>query len=264
MLDSHEHFTSVAPDYRRLRTTDEEPIKAIHNALDGVPKLVVADIGCGTGRYSQLLYEYLGPGTRMFCVDATRAMLDELGAAIHPDTLPNFVPIQARASALPFGDNTMDVITSFNAIHHFDLAGFLTDASRVLKEDGNVFLYTRLREQNAKTIWGRFFPNFCEMETRLYTRSELLDYINRHFQPARLFVTPFSFYRQASLEALLEQAKGRHYSTFSLYDQDEFDCALREFERGIREAYSDPYTVGWTESYTLLSLAGQDQGNSDG
>ncbi|MFQ5872826.1 MAG: class I SAM-dependent methyltransferase [Dehalococcoidia bacterium] len=255
MLTCYEHFTSVAPEYRRLRRTDEAPIGAIRRYLDKTDGLYVADIGCGTGRYSQLLSHHLGPATKMFCVDANRAMLDELSWTIDLAMLPGFVSIQASASALPFDDDTIDVITCFNAIHHFDIPKFLTESSRVLKEEGNAFFYTRLRDQNAATIWGRFFPGFHETETRLCTASELSDYISRHFRPAQMRVTPFSFYRQSSLEALLEQARLRHYSTFSLYGEEEFDYALREFKRGIREAYADPGTVSWTDSYTLFSLA---------
>ena len=255
MQTIHEHFNSVAPIYRRLRTTDEAPVKAIQRALDRTDGLNIADVGCGTGRYSQLLSHHLGPTTKTFCVDANRAMLDEMSPGIYPGRFPGLITVQASASALPFDDNTMDVVTSFNAIHHFDISEFLTEAGRVLKKDGKAFLYTRLRDQNATTIWGKFFPNFHATETRLYTASELLGYISRHFLPAQMSVTPFSFERQSSLETLLEQAKGRHYSTFSLYDRDEFHYALREFETGVREAYTAPDQVYWTDSYTLFSLA---------
>ena len=255
MIPCYEHFSSVAPEYRRLRTTDKAPVRAIQESLGQTDGLNVADIGCGTGRYSQLLYRHLGPSTKMFCLDANGDMLDELRAALHPAVYRNFVSVRANASALPFDDNTMDVITSFNAIHHFEITQFLREARRVLDEDGSAFIYTRLREQNTTTIWGKFFPNFHMMETRLYTAPELREYIRRHFRPARLRVTTFSFERQSSLEALLEQAERHHYSTFSLYDQDEFSYAMREFERGIREAFEDPDFVEWTESYTLLSLA---------
>ena len=259
MVTCYEHFTSVAPLYRQLRATDEAPVKAIQSFLDQTDSLSIADIGCGTGRYSQLLFHHMGPATKMFCVDVTRAMLHELSEAVHSDGISNHVLVQASASSLPFYDNTMDVITSFNAIHHFDLSQFLKETRRVLKEGCHAFLYTRLREQNATTIWGKFFPNFHETETRLYIASEVVDCIRRHFQPGLISITPFSFPRQSSLEALLDQARQHHYSTFSLYDRDEFDFALGEFERNIRAAYADPSEVYWIDSYTLFSLTKQNR-----
>ncbi|MCH9035880.1 MAG: class I SAM-dependent methyltransferase [Chloroflexi bacterium] len=254
MVDCYEHFTAVAPVYTRLRTTDASPVKAIRDNLVKTDGLYVADIGCGSGRYSQQLFLHLGPAIKLVCVDVNRAMLDELNWAIDPAMDPSVESIQASANALPFDDGTLDVITTFNAIHHFDVAGFLRESRRVLKKDGKVFLYTRLMEQNATTIWGRFFPGFLEKETRLYTRSELSTYISRHLMPSQMLITPFSFYRQASLEALVEQAKLRHYSTFSLYGEKEFEYSLGEFERCVGQAYLNLGRVLWTESYTLFTL----------
>ncbi|MEE9249105.1 MAG: class I SAM-dependent methyltransferase [Dehalococcoidia bacterium] len=230
------------------------PVKAIRDNLVETDGLYVADVGCGTGRYSHQLFLHLGPAIKLVCVDVNRAMLDELKWAIDPAMDPSVESIQASANALPFDDGTMDVVTTFNAIHHFDVAGFLRESRRVLKEDGKVFLYTRLREQNATTIWGRFFPGFLEKETRLYTRSEMSAYISRHLMPSQMLITPFSFYRQAPLEALVERAMLRHYSTFSLYGEEELEYSLGEFEWGVRQAYSNPGRVRWTDSYTLFTL----------
>ena len=252
MQSVQEHFTSVAAVYRQLRTTDEAPIDRIWRSLDRSTGLRVADIGCGTGRYTQLLFDYLGPDTTMFCVDFTRAMLEKMVSLVDPVILPRFIPIQAGASELPFADNELDAITTFNAIHHFDPAAFLSEVRRVLKPDGKAFIYTRLLEQNTTHIWGRFFPGFCEKEDRLYTESELRRYGGEQFD---LKVTPFSFRRRASIHDLLEQAEGRHYSTFSLYELDEFNYALREFKQNIQYAYPDAESVSWTDSYTLFTLS---------
>ena len=257
MQSVQEHFTSVAAVYRELRTTDEAPIDRIWRSLDRKPGLRVADIGCGTGRYTQLLFDYLGPDTTMFCVDFTRAMLDEMVSRVDPAILPSFIPIQASASELPFADNELDAITTFNAIHHFDAAGFLSEVRRVLEPNGKAFIYTRLREQNTKHIWGRFFPDFCEKEDRLYTESELRRHGSELFD---VRVTPFSFRRRASIQDLLEQAKGRHYSTFSLYERDEFSYALREFQQNVQNAYPDLDSISWTDSYTLFTLSNPGNG----
>jgi ubiquinone/menaquinone biosynthesis C-methylase UbiE len=43
-------------------------------------------------------------------------------------------------------------------VHHFDLGRFLAAAARVLKPGGQLFIYTRTPQQNARTIWGQYFP----------------------------------------------------------------------------------------------------------
>ena len=255
MTSIYGHFEAVAPVYRQLRTTDEAPIRAIRSSLDHKIGLRVADIGCGTGRYSQLLYDYLEPTARMYCIDFNHAMLGQLRSELSPSELSDFELIQGSATNLPLANGCLDVITSFNAIHHFDLTGFLSEISRVLDEGGQAFLYTRLRDQNASTIWGRFFPQFCEKESRLYTLPQLVESIDRYFRPAHLSARPFLMRRQLSLEGLVEQARGRHYSTFSLYTPDAFEYALKEFQRNITRVFPDLNSIQWTDSNTLISLS---------
>ena len=69
---------------------------------------------------------------------------------------------------LPFRAASCDVMTCFNAVHHFDLARFAGEASRVLTPSGQLVIYTRTPEQNRRTIWGRHFPEFAARETRLH------------------------------------------------------------------------------------------------
>ena len=43
------------------------------------------------------------------------------------------VPLLAAAEELPLRAASLDLVTAFNCIHHFDLGRFLTTAARVLK-----------------------------------------------------------------------------------------------------------------------------------
>lgn len=53
------HLTKVAPSYRKLRTTDMEPILFIERELSGADRMHGADIGCGAGRYTIRLVKKL-------------------------------------------------------------------------------------------------------------------------------------------------------------------------------------------------------------
>ncbi len=50
----------------------------------------------------------------------------------------------------------------------------------------------------------------------------------------------FRYARTASLGRLLTQARCRHYSTFSLYTEEEFEEACNAFENTIRRRFDDP------------------------
>jgi ubiquinone/menaquinone biosynthesis C-methylase UbiE len=153
------HFTEVASRYRELRTLDPEPVMCIRDGLPRRPSLGV-DIACGTGRYTEQLYEELPQGSLILAVDLNWQMLRILKS--HRQAGDRFWPIEARAEVLPLPPASMDWATTFNAVHHLELARFLHAATTILKPGGKLFIYTRTPEQNARTVWGRFFPGFTE------------------------------------------------------------------------------------------------------
>ena len=159
MISTYQHFETVAPVYRQLRTTDEAPIRAIRSLLGAKVGLRVSDIGCGTGRYSQLLHDYLTPVAKMYCIDFNHAMLEQLRSELRPSERDNFQLIQGSATDLPLADGSLDVVTSFNAIHHFDLTDFLSEISRVLDKMASIFIHQAPRDQKRFKHLGQIFPS---------------------------------------------------------------------------------------------------------
>ena len=123
----------------------------------------------------------------------------------------------------------MDCIFTFNAVHHFDFTKFLEKSARALKREGRIFIYTGLRSQNARSIWGCYFPLFSKKETRLYELEEMKRWVQSTDSSSLETVRPFKYKRLSTIERLIEQVKTRHYSTFSLYEENELDGALETF-----------------------------------
>jgi SAM-dependent methyltransferase len=177
-----DHFKLVAPVYDSLRTTDKAPVRRIREMLPN-SLLVGLDLGCGTGRYSRLLHALLPDGSLLAASDVSAAMLAELQAVC--DSGASVVPLRCTAEELPIRTGALDLVTAFNSVHHFDRGRFLAEAARVLGADGRLFVYTRTPEQNAQTIWGRWFPGFTEREQRLYSEATLTDAVH-HARGLRL------------------------------------------------------------------------------
>jgi SAM-dependent methyltransferase len=222
-----DHFERVAAGYESLRTTDEAPVRAIGQFLPGRP-VTGLDIGCGTGRYSRLLRALLPDGSLLAASDVSAAMLAQLTAGRHGHA-PGVVPLRAAAEQLPLRAASLDLVTAFNCVHHFDLARFLTAVARVLRPGGQLFIYTRTPQQNARTIWGRYFPGFTEHEQRLHSQTALRDAVRRTGGLTVVATQTFRHPRSSTAERLRAQAEGRHYSTFSLYTPEEFRAALATF-----------------------------------
>ncbi len=248
------HFSGIAKKYRNLRTTDSEPVSVIVNKLGNLGSIKAVDVGCGDGRYDLLLYKYLGDKLYLTCLDANEEMLQNLSSYLAKNDIKNFEAKRSTAENLPFDNNSLDCMLTFNAIHHFDLPRFLVESSRVIKNGGYLFVYTRLREQNVRNIWGQYFPKFNEKETRLYT----MDTLKQGLETVENFtiesVVFFAYNRMAHLEQLMYRAESHHYSTFSLYSPEELEEALKAFSIKIKDEFKDPQQVQWFDENVLFVI----------
>ena len=170
--DMSRHFVEISPVYRSVRTTDREPVEHIARELDGRVWLKGADIGCGAGRYVLAMFETI-PNLSLTCVDASPAMLEQVDGLLRANGIDEFQTRHSTAEGLELEPGRYDFVSSFNAVHHFDLPEFLRRSRDGLVEGGRLFVYTRLPEHNARSIWGRCFPGFVEKETRLLTLGDL-------------------------------------------------------------------------------------------
>jgi hypothetical protein len=139
------------------------------------------------------------------------------------------------------------MITAFNCVHHFDLGRFLTAVARVLRPDGQLFIYTRTPRQNARTIWGRYFPGFAEHEQRLHSEAALRDAVRRTDGLKVVATQAFKHPRSSTVERLRAQAEGRHYSTFSLYTTEELRASIATF----LDRLPGP-EVSWVDEHLLV------------
>ncbi len=238
------HFERVAAVYDSLRTTEEAPVRAIGQFLPDRP-VAGLDIGCGTGRYTRLLRGLLPEGSRLIAADVSAAMLAQLRAGQRGHAA-GVVPLLAAAEALPLRGASLDVVTAFNSVHHFGLDRFLA-AAAVLRPGGQLFIYTRTPQQNARTIWGRYFPGFTEHEQRLHSQAALCDAIGRAGGLTVAATQTFAHRRTSTAERLRAQAEGCHYSTFSLYPAQELRAAITTFLARLPGP-----EVSWVDEHLLL------------
>lgn len=243
------HFTEVSSVYRDVRTTDREPVEQIAKELKGLPNPNGADIGCGAGRYDLAMFETI-PGLHLTCVDANPAMLAQVHGLLSTNGIDTFDTRQAMVDDLELEAGAYDFVSSFNAVHHFDFPDFLRKSTGGLALGGHLFVYTRLPEQNARSIWGRFFPDFTEKETRLLELGDIHRGIENTAGLRFVSATCLRYRRRSSLERLVEQARSRHYSTFSLYDPDAFEEALEVFRETVQRRFAD--AVEWHDENVLV------------
>ena len=247
-----EHFSTIASQYNDLRTTDLEVVDFVTDVLPADRHLRVVDVGCGSGRYDIELLRRAENRIGLTCLDFTLEMLRALDRELQGQELGEHHTLRAAAHDLPFRDKHLDSVLTFNAIHHFDVLSFLRESARVLVPGGLLVIYTRTRSQNARNIWGRYFPRFAEKELRLFELRELQGLLDTVPGLELETIEEFQFERMASFDWLEEQARNHHYSTFALYEASEFDWAMRQFQRNVRRHFLDIDHITWCDENTAL------------
>jgi SAM-dependent methyltransferase len=247
------HFRRIAPVYNDVRNTDPDVIEVILSYLrQGDHVVNVAEIGCGTGRYSRIIVARLNQRLNFFCCDLSETMLEKCCELMYREFPSSHIHYcLASANNLPFSNNTLDAIITFNAIHHYDLKRFVSSSAHILRPGSLLAIYTRTPEQNARTVWGQYFPKFNECENRLY-RCEVIEEVISETPRLKLVgLINFRHFRAESVESLLNQARHFHYSTFALYPPGEFAQAMSTFSKRLSDLKRNG-TIGHTAENTLI------------
>jgi ubiquinone/menaquinone biosynthesis C-methylase UbiE len=137
-LDPLTRFSDRASDYVKYRPS--YPSEAIDAILAGLKSsLTVADVGAGTGISSRLLGDR---GLRVVAIEPNQAMRE--AADPHPNV--NYREGTAEQTGLP--DQSVDLITCFQAFHWFEPESTLKEFHRVLKPSGRVALIWNTRDRS--------------------------------------------------------------------------------------------------------------------
>lgn len=212
--------------------------------LDRLPNrpLLGVDVGAGTGRYTRLLQQALPDRSSLIAADLSHAMLCALGA----EAEAGGTVLRCAAEQLPVADRSVDFVTTFNAVHHFDLDRFAHEVARVLRPRGDLFVYTRTPEQNAPSIWVAHSPVSPLTRTACTTRRRS-DGPFGHLGTVE--TTMFSFARRATPARLAERVWGGAYSTFRCYEPGELLQALDRFLQQL-----DGHDVQWHDQNLLVHV----------
>ncbi|XP_036611615.1 putative methyltransferase DDB_G0268948 [Trichosurus vulpecula] len=114
------------------------------------PYKLAVDVGCGSGQGTKVLAPYFD---KVVGIDISEAQINQ--AKQSPNAL-NISYIVGPAEKLPLEDGSVDLITSFAAIHWFNIGPFLMEVERVLKPCGCMALSTYLPYMNV------YYHNYAE------------------------------------------------------------------------------------------------------
>lgn len=229
-MDSTSIFTDRAKEYAQYRSS--HPTEAIAGILEGLSspsQLVAADIGAGTGIGSRLLGDY---GVRVIAVEPNSAMRQK--AEAHP--LVEYKAGTAENTTLT--DDSVDLVTSFQAFHWFEPLPTLKEFHRILKPQGRLALiWTSWDETDRFTkalndlvsMFGESTPKHRNWESKVGIPPE-----NPHFKSFNCL--KFAYREQRNLTELIGLVESQGFISLlgTKYEQ-----LVSELENLYRQWVSD-------------------------
>jgi SAM-dependent methyltransferase len=166
------HFDSIATlydDTLPAHVVEHYLRKRTRFVLEQCPRGSALDVGCGTGALAARL---AAAGLEMSGADPSEGMLEILRARA-----PNVRTVHASATALPFEDDSFDLVMSVAVMHHIavaaDVRQALAEMVRVARPAGRILVW----DHNPRNpYWGRLMARVPQDtgEERLIGEQELL------------------------------------------------------------------------------------------
>lgn len=180
-------FSKTQLDSHTKTNITEKRLQRIIGNLENLRGKVILEIGCGSGRFTEILLKY---GARVVSVDMSIAVIANKGNfPINEDHLV----IQADMNNLPFNDEVFDFIVCVGVLQHTpDTFQSINNSERVLKK-GGVYVfdhYTHKLSYYTKTTF--LFRKYISLfdKTKKY---EIIEKLFLFFYPMHYFVRKHYF-----------------------------------------------------------------------
>ena len=183
----------------------------------------VVDIGCGTGRFAELI------AGKFKCtvvgVDLSLGMLSAV-----KEKKGNYANwCQATVENLPFANESFDVCFSSFVIHHIqDKPRALAEVYRTLCNNGRVGIRYLSHEQLYQDPLYRFFPAALEIDLQ---RAPSLSEIRALLQHAGFICIEEKILcqtRAESAQEYLNKLRNRYTSSLALLSEEEYQCGVEK------------------------------------
>ncbi|MEB3278837.1 MAG: class I SAM-dependent methyltransferase [Lyngbya sp.] len=236
-------FSSRATEYAKYRPTyPPEAIAQILEGLSNINTIVAADIGAGTGISSGLLADR---GVHVLAIEPNETMRQQ--ATPHPRVEWR----EGTAEATHLANQSVDLVTAFQAFHWFNPEPTLQEFCRILKPNRRVAIVWNHR--NRKDQFTQEYSQILKQATK----SRSWEYEKRHtlttlqessqFQNIRHFV---SFHRQPlDLTGLIGRTQSSSYIPTQGTEAEKVIAQLQELYHKWKDEQELVYIVYRTDVY---------------
>jgi len=118
------------------------------------PGMIVADIGAGTGAFTRLFSEAVGPRGKVFAVDIASNFLEHINSTNREAGRKNVQTVLCTSDSTKLEPETVDVAYICDTYHHFEFPlKTMSSLHAALKPGGRLFLVDFKRVEGKSTEW---------------------------------------------------------------------------------------------------------------
>lgn len=175
-------YNSIGQDYNHTRKPDPRIVKEFISLLNLPTDSTIADIGAGTGNYSNQVAEQ---GYQVIAIEPSQVMQSQR------QEHPNVSWLTAAAEQIPLPDNAVDGTIVMLALHHFDnLSQGIKEIHRVTK--GSRIVIFAFEQHKIADFWlSNYFPYFVRDTLATFPSMQQIAQIIRHITRKETTIVPF-------------------------------------------------------------------------
>jgi ubiquinone/menaquinone biosynthesis C-methylase UbiE len=149
---------------RKLDSEERRRVLPPHETLRRLglgPGETVADVGCGVGYFSLPAAEIVGSAGRVFALDTSDDMLEELRKRLRDQGIRTVEPRRSGETTLGLPEGSVGFVLLSNVLHEIDgLDALLSDVHRVLKPEGRVAIieWKKVAMEDGPPVEHRLSP----------------------------------------------------------------------------------------------------------
>lgn len=126
----------------------------IVNALKIAPGSTIADVGAGTGLFTQLFAKAVGEKGSVIAVDIAQNFLDHIASTCKEKKLNNVVGILCSTDDSKLPDNSVDAVYICDTYHHFEFPlKTMASIRKAMKPGAKLFVIDFIRIEGESSEW---------------------------------------------------------------------------------------------------------------
>jgi len=219
-------FNLIADDYNKHHSAHNNFMQIISHYSGITHNYKIMDIGCGTGNETINLFKSFN--CRVIGIEPANDMLK-----VGEKNEEKIDWIIGSAEEIPLNNNSVDIITSFFSIHHFnDINKSFQEFNRVLTPNGKIFIFSISHSQMKSSLEYKFFPELLYADlARVPSISSLKESLALHHFSTTAIETEYE--TRKIDEKYLEMVKNQYRSGLRLLNQEQLNFGIKRVENSI-------------------------------